>query len=70
MGLALAPNGDLVAANAGDGNLVEVTPRGEQVAVKMVESAGAGSLFGLAIAPKGDGVYFVDDATNALDLLH
>ncbi len=70
LGLALAPNGDLVAANAGDGNLVEVTPRGAQVAVKLVESAGGGSLFGLAIEPNGTGVYFVDDATNALNLLH
>jgi hypothetical protein len=32
--------------------------------------AGAGALFGLAVAPRGDGVYFVDDATNTLDLLH
>ncbi len=70
LGLAMAPNGDIVAANAGDGNLVETTPRGMQVAVKTVESAGAGSLFGLAIRPNRGGVYFVDDATNALNLLH
>lgn len=31
---------------------------------------GAGALFGLAIAPAGRGIYFVDDATNKLDLLH
>jgi hypothetical protein len=30
---------------------------------------GAGALFGLAIVPRG-GVYFVNDATNTLDLLH
>ena len=45
-----------------------------QVAVKMLDTsgspAGAGALFGLAVAPGGHGVYFVDDATNTLDLLH
>jgi hypothetical protein len=70
LGLTLAPNGDIIAANAGDGNLVEVTPHGDQVAVKTVEAAGAGSLFGLVAAPNDNGVYFVDDATNALNLLH
>jgi len=69
LGLALAPNGDLVAANGGDGNLVEITPDGREVAVKTVETAtGAGSLFGLAIAPLGQGVYFVDDGDNTLKL--
>ena len=29
-----------------------------------------GALFGLAVAPAGSGVYFVDDAVNTLDLLH
>ena len=31
---------------------------------------GAGALFGLAVAPGGSGVYYVDDATNTLNLLH
>jgi hypothetical protein len=30
---------------------------------------GSGALFGLAIAPHNQGVYFVDDSTNQLDLL-
>ena len=30
---------------------------------------GAGALFGLAVVPDGSGVYFVDDATNTLELL-
>jgi len=54
----------------GDGNLVEVTPGGAQVAHPTVTSGGAGALFGLAIAPHGSGVYFVDDSVNKLDLLH
>ncbi len=70
LGLTLAPNGDVLAANGGDGNIVEVTPTGEQVAVKLVEPMGAGTLFGLVVAPSGNGVYFVDDGTNTLGLLH
>jgi len=70
LGLTVAPNGDIIVANGGDGNLVEISPNGNQVAVKTVEPAGAGTLFGLAIAPMNKGVYFVDDGTNALNLLH
>jgi len=70
LGLTMAPNGDIIVANGGDGNLVEITQNGNQVAVKTVESAGAGTLFGIGIAPKNNGVYFVDDGTNALNLLH
>jgi hypothetical protein len=72
LGLAIAPNGNILTVNSGDGNLVETTPGGTQVAVKGVDTsgAGAGSLFGLALAPGGHGVYFVDDGNNTLDLLH
>jgi hypothetical protein len=74
LGLAIAPGGDILTANSLNGNLVEVTPDGRQVAVKTLDRsgspAGAGALFGLAVAPYGNGVYFVDDATNTLDLLH
>jgi hypothetical protein len=31
--------------------------------------AGSGALFGLAVAPHGAGVYYVDDAVNTLRLL-
>lgn len=71
LGLTRAPNGDVIAANGNDGNLVEVTPGGHQVAVKQVDSSGsppgAGALFGLAVV--GNKLYFVDDATNTLNLL-
>jgi hypothetical protein len=67
LGLVIAPNGHIITANAGDGNLVETTPGGSQVAVKTVETAtGAGSLFGVAIVPGGRGVYFVDDGDNTV----
>ena len=70
LGLTRVPGGDLVAANADDGNLVEITPAGTFVDTKTVETAfGAGSLFGLT--PDGrDGMYFVDDGFNNLTLLH
>jgi hypothetical protein len=72
LGLILAPNGDLLAANAGDGNLVEITPGGKQVATKNIDStnAGAGTLFGLSLTANRKGVYFVNDGNNTLNLLH
>lgn len=71
LGLAIAPNGDVLTANGGDGNLVEVTPGGAQTS-KAIDTSGqgAGTLFGLAVTPKGTGVYFVDDGDNTLDILH
>jgi hypothetical protein len=74
LGLAVAPGGDILTMNGGDGNLVETTPGGAQVVVKQLDSSGsppgAGALFGLAVKPGADAVYFVDDATNTLNLLH
>jgi hypothetical protein len=72
LGLAIAPNGNLLTANAGDGNMVETTPNGRQLAMKGVDSSGfgGGTLFGLAIAPGGTGVYFVNDGNNTMNLLH
>ena len=70
LGLAIAPNGHIITANASDGNLMETTPAGSQIAVKTVETAtGAGSLFGIAIVPGGHGVYFVDDGDNTVKVL-
>lgn len=72
LGLAIAPNGDILTVNANDGNMVETTPAGSQAAVKAVDvtATGAGTLFGLAIRPNENGVYFVNDGNNTLDLLH
>ena len=67
LGLLVAPNGDVVTANGADGNFVEITPQGAQVAVDTVETAtGAGSLFGIAIGNGQRGLYFVDDGDNTL----
>jgi hypothetical protein len=71
LGMVLAPNGNIVTSNGGDGNMVETTLAGQQVAVQTADKkTGAGSLFGLAIAPDGKGIYFVDDGENTLRLLH
>ena len=66
LGLAIAPNGDILTVNGGNGNMVEVTPHGAQVAVVTVDnnSGGAGDLFGLAVKPGARAVYFVDDFGN------
>jgi hypothetical protein len=67
LGLASAPNGDLVAVNGGNGNAVEVTPAGRQVATVTLVPGGAGDLFGVTAAGDGHGLLFVNDGTNALD---
>jgi hypothetical protein len=80
LGLALAPNGDLVSAQGdavnpnpdpnGQSELVEFTPAGNFVAQFSVEPATAGAAFGLAVEPLQHGFRFaaVDDALNTLDL--
>jgi hypothetical protein len=67
LGLTLAVNGDILTANGNDGNLVVTRPNGIQVDTILLDPAGAGVLFGLTDVP-GQGVYFVDDGTNTLDL--
>src|SRR5258708_35360818 len=73
LGLAIAPNGDILTVNGNNGKIVETTPSGTQVANKFLDTSGspkgAVALFGLAIIPGGKGVYFVDDATNTLNTL-
>jgi hypothetical protein len=73
LGLAIAPDGDILTVNGGDGNMVETTPFGAQVAVDTVDTnaGGGGNLFGLAVKPGADAVYFVDDfgQDNNLQLL-
>jgi hypothetical protein len=76
LGLVLTPNGNLLAANATNGKIVEITTGGRQVgeyyAIQDVgqEPPGNGDLFDLAIDQAGTGVLFVKDDTNTLALLH
>jgi hypothetical protein len=75
LGLAIAPGGDIITMNGADGKAVETMPSSGMQFVKQLIPNGAGDLFGLAIAPKGKGVYFVNDIgtgpdANSLELLH
>ncbi len=70
LGMALAPNGDIITANGGDPNAVETTPFGTQVDTVQLDplSQGAqgGDLFGITIPRHGHNLLFVDDGDNTL----
>jgi len=73
LGLTVGPDGDIVSMNGGDGFAVKTSPSsGQQIGKRMLDSSGnppgAGALFGVAIAD-GTGLYYVDDATNTLNLV-
>jgi hypothetical protein len=65
LGMTIAPNGDLIVVNGNNGDAVEITPAGQQLATKTLIKNGAGDLFG--IITSGDGLLIVNDGTNALD---
>jgi len=73
LGLAVGPDGHVLTVNSGDGFITEISPGGTQVAKRLLDSSGsppgAGALFGLVDDPE-HGIYFVDDATNTINLLH
>jgi hypothetical protein len=75
LGMALAPDGDVLVANATNGKIVEVTPSGEQVGEYYAdddigqEPPGQGDLFDVAVNQAGTGILFVNDATNTLEEL-
>jgi hypothetical protein len=66
-----ASDGDILTVNGNNGLLVETSAGGTQIATRLLDESGtppgAGALFGLATTPQG--LYFVDDATNTLNLL-
>jgi hypothetical protein len=74
LGLEIATNGDILTVNGGDGFLVETKVEGHhghQVRKILLDNVngGGGALFGLAdVADQG--IYFVDDNENALNLFH
>ncbi|MGH3153058.1 MAG: hypothetical protein ACRDOB_20355 [Streptosporangiaceae bacterium] len=69
LGMTLAPNGDLIVVNGDDGNAVEITPAGKQLAARTLIENGAGELFGIIMAQAGRGILIVNDGTDALDEL-
>ncbi len=72
LGLIVARN-RIFTVNGDDGFLTETTPAGVQLSTVLLDGSGsppgAGTLFGLAFVP-GKGIYYVDDGTNTLNLLH
>ena len=66
LGMTMAPNGDLIVVNGNDGNAVEITPSGRQLATRTLVKNGAGDLFG--IVTTSGGMIAVNDGTNALEL--
>jgi hypothetical protein len=73
LGLTVTPGGEILTVNGGDGLITEISPYGKQVAHAQLQSGGApataGTLFGLVFVPK-QGIYYVDDGANMLNLLH
>jgi hypothetical protein len=76
LGLAIAPNGDLIAANGDAQNpdpnntnfLVEYTPKGKFVGEFQLDPGGPGGAFGIALSTANGELRFaaVDDNTNSL----
>jgi hypothetical protein len=73
LGLIVIPGGDVITVNGGDGYALEFSPSGAQRGKVLLDDTGSppgnGALFGLAFDP-ARGLYFVDDDTNTLNLLH
>jgi hypothetical protein len=67
----VAPNGVILTVNGNNGLGIAITPAGQQVRRVVLDNTGmppgAGALFGLADVT-GTGLYFVDDASNTLNL--
>ncbi len=73
LGLAIAPNGDVLSMNGGNGKIVETSPSGK-TSSRTLMANGAGDLFGLALVPGARGLYYVNDsgsgsAANSLQTL-
>jgi hypothetical protein len=73
LGLTVGPAGNVLAVNGNNGFLVVIAPWGQQIEKILLDSTGnppgSGALFGLIQVP-GSGIYYVDDASNTLNLLH
>jgi hypothetical protein len=71
LGLAISPGGDILTVNGNNGYMVTTTPDGNQISKQLLDGSGsppgAGALFGL-VPVAGQGLYYVDDATNTLNL--
>jgi len=70
LGLAIDFFGDVLTVNGNNGFLVVTTARGDSLGEALLDSSGtppgSGALFGLAVSDRG--IYYVDDATNTLNI--
>lgn len=73
LALAMTQEGHLLSCNAKNGQLVEVNPAtGKQIYAQWIDAnqaqspPGNGDLFGIAMAPDGNGFYYVEDDVNTL----
>jgi hypothetical protein len=73
LAMCMTPNGDLLVTNAKNGQIVEIDLKtGKQLYAQWIDTdqaqspPGNGDLFGLAIAPGGQGLYYVEDDVNTL----
>jgi hypothetical protein len=73
LGLTVGPGGNILTVNGNNGLLVATTPDGVQLYSALLDNTGnppgAGALFGL-IDVQGVGIYYVDDASNTLNLFN
>jgi hypothetical protein len=73
LGLTVSSGGNILTVNGNNGYLVTTTPDGNQISKALLDSSGnppgSGALFGLVPVP-GQGLYYVDDATNTLNLFN
>ena len=71
LGVAVSPDGNILSVNGNNGFLVTTTPNGDQISKVLLDSSGnppgAGALFGL-VPISSTILYYVDDATNTLNL--
>jgi len=77
LALGMAPNGNLLAVNGLNGQVVEIDPAsGKQLVAQWIDSdkaqspPGSGDLFGIAMTEAGDGFYYVEDDVNTVVLAH
>jgi DNA-binding beta-propeller fold protein YncE len=73
LAMVFAPNGHLLVCNGTNGQVVEVDPvAGKQICAQWIDAdqaqspPGNGDLFGLAVSPDGNGLYYVEDDNNTL----
>ncbi len=71
LGLTVTTAGNIITVNGNDGYAIPTTPSGKQLGRVLLDSSGnppgAGALFGVVFVG-GTGLYYVDDATNTLNL--